>query len=46
MARKRGLPWTHNIVAKKNAPNLMYAQPGAYATFEGEYQRLARFFVT
>ncbi|HWQ27572.1 MAG TPA: glycosyltransferase [Dehalococcoidia bacterium] len=32
-----GLPWTEDIVAKKNAPNLMYAKAGVYRSFESEY---------
>lgn len=40
MARSRGLLWTQDIAAKKNAPNLRYAEPGLYKTFEDEYERL------
>jgi glycosyltransferase involved in cell wall biosynthesis len=39
-AEARGLPWTHDIAAKKNAPNLRYAIPGAYRDFAGEYASL------
>lgn len=45
MAQRRGLPWTRDIVAKKNAPNLRYAQPGVYREFEEEYQRLHEFLM-
>ena len=45
MARRRGLPWTRDIVAKKNAPNLRYAEPGVYEKFEEEYQRLHEFLL-
>ncbi|MDT4965830.1 MAG: hypothetical protein QOJ64_567 [Acidobacteriota bacterium] len=40
MAESRGLPWTRDIVEKKNAPNLRYAQPGLYRSFDLEYERL------
>jgi glycosyltransferase involved in cell wall biosynthesis len=39
-ALSRGLPWTRDIAAKKNAPNPRYAEPGLYKTFEPEYERL------
>jgi glycosyltransferase involved in cell wall biosynthesis len=45
LAQKRGTPWTSGIAAKKNAPNLMYAEAGAYQRFEVEYERLARHMV-
>jgi glycosyltransferase involved in cell wall biosynthesis len=40
VASWRGLPWTKNIVAKKNAPNLRYAEGGLYQEFAEEYGRL------
>jgi glycosyltransferase involved in cell wall biosynthesis len=40
LAAARSLPWTQDIVAKKNAPNLRYAEPGLYKKFEDEYERL------
>ena len=40
-AQRRGLPWTRDIVAKRNAPNLRYATPGVYKEFESEYERLS-----
>jgi glycosyltransferase involved in cell wall biosynthesis len=43
MARQRGQPWTHPIVPKKNAPNLMYAEEGRYREFEEEYASLEPF---
>lgn len=45
MARARGLPWTRDIVAKKSAPNLRYAEPGIYKEFEEEYNRLQSFLL-
>lgn len=39
-AEVRGLPWTRDIVPKKNAPNLRYAVPGAYREFADEYAGL------
>lgn len=44
-ARARGLPWTRDIAAKKNAPNLRYAEPGLYKTFEPEYERLTQYLL-
>jgi glycosyltransferase involved in cell wall biosynthesis len=43
MAHCRGQPWTHPIVPKKNAPNLMYAEEGRYQEFEEEYASLEPF---
>lgn len=40
IARRRGLPWTTDIVGHKNAPNLKYAEAGMYRRFEPEYARL------
>jgi glycosyltransferase involved in cell wall biosynthesis len=40
VALSHGSAWTQDIAARKNAPNLRYAQPGLYKTFEDEYQRL------
>lgn len=45
MADSRGLLWTQDIAAKKNAPNLRYAQPGVYKTFESEYERLKQYLL-
>jgi glycosyltransferase involved in cell wall biosynthesis len=45
LAAKRGLLWTRDIVAKKNAPNLRYAEPGLYKSFESEYERLQSFLL-
>lgn len=45
LARRRGLPWTRDIVAKKNAPNLRYAELGIYKEFEDEYERLSNFLL-
>jgi glycosyltransferase involved in cell wall biosynthesis len=45
LARRRGLPWTRDIVAKKNAPNLRYAELGVYRKFEEEYERLSAFLL-
>jgi glycosyltransferase involved in cell wall biosynthesis len=43
LAHQRGLPWTRDIVAKKNAPNLRYAEAGLYKQFEAEYERLREY---
>jgi glycosyltransferase involved in cell wall biosynthesis len=45
LARHRDLPWTRDIVAKKNAPNLRYAELGVYKKFEEEYERLCQFLL-
>lgn len=45
MAARRGLPWTRDIVAKKNAPNLRYAEPGIYKKFDAEYESLREFLL-
>jgi len=45
IARRRGLPWTRRIVAKKNAPNLKYAEAGIYRQFEPEYTRLQQYLL-
>ncbi|HKQ51353.1 MAG TPA: glycosyltransferase [Pyrinomonadaceae bacterium] len=44
-AARRGLPWTRDIVAKKNAPNLRYSEPGLYKRFAAEYERLQDFLL-
>ena len=36
-----GRPWTRDIVAKRNAPNLRYVEPGAYTRFAPDYEGLA-----
>lgn len=45
LSLRRGLPWTRDIVAKKNAPNLRYAELGVYQEFEDEYARLSDFLI-
>ncbi len=45
LSRRRGLPWTRDIVAKKNAPNLKYADLGVYQEFADEYERLSHFLL-
>lgn len=45
MAGRRGLPWTRDIAAKKNAPNLRYAEAGLYREFADEYERLSDFLL-
>lgn len=45
MASNRGYPWTRDIVAKKNAPNLRYAEAGRYQEFEREYDRLREYLL-
>jgi glycosyltransferase involved in cell wall biosynthesis len=44
-ARARGRAWTRDIAAKKNAPNLRYAEPGLYNSFEPEYERLSQYLL-
>jgi glycosyltransferase involved in cell wall biosynthesis len=45
LAQQRGLPWTNDIVAKRNAPNLRYAELGRYKEFEEEYERLREYLL-
>ena len=45
VAETRGLPWTRDIVAKRNAPNLRYAVPGLYQDFAAEYKQLSQFLL-
>ena len=45
LAHHRGLPWTRDIVAKKNAPNLRYVELGRYKEFEEEYEGLGDFLL-
>lgn len=45
MSERRGLPWTKDIVAKKSAPELRYAQSGDYKIFAEEYERLKNFWL-
>ena len=45
LAERRGLLWTQDIAAKKNAPNLRYAQPQLYKSFESEYERLKEYLL-
>ena len=40
LARRTGRPWTRDIVAKRNAPNLRYAEPGVYPRFAADYESL------
>ena len=44
-ALRRGRPWTHDPVAKRNAPNLRYVEPGRYREFEAAYADLARAWI-
>lgn len=44
-AERRSLPWTRDIVAKRNAPNLRYGTPGQYRDFAAEYERLCDFLL-
>lgn len=41
LAHRTGRPWTRDIVAKRNAPNLRYAEPGLYPRFAADYESLA-----
>jgi glycosyltransferase involved in cell wall biosynthesis len=43
MDARRDFLWTRDVVAKKNAPNLRYAEPGRYREFAEEYQHLSEF---
>ena len=45
LAERRGRPWTTDIAAKKNAPNLRYARAGAYRAFENAYDGLTAFLL-
>ncbi len=45
LAKQRGLPWTRDIVAKKNAPNLRYVELGRYQEFAEEYERHCEFLL-
>ena len=40
LALANGHPWTRDIVGKRNAPNLRYVEPGAYARFAKDYEGL------
>jgi glycosyltransferase involved in cell wall biosynthesis len=44
-ALARGLPWTRDITAKKNIPNLRYARACEYQEFAEEYRRLERYLL-
>ena len=44
VAARRREPWQVPIVAKKNAPNLFYAEEGKYQDFREEYEGLERYF--
>jgi len=45
MSHARARPWTRDIVAKKNGPNLRYAEAGRYQEFAPEYERLSEFLL-
>ena len=45
MAIERQRPWSRGIAAKKNAPNLRYAESGVYECFAPEYERLIEFLL-
>lgn len=45
LAGRRGLPWTKEIVTKRNAPNLRYGRPNLYKSFEAEYERLQAYLL-
>jgi glycosyltransferase involved in cell wall biosynthesis len=40
LAAAQGRPWTRDIVAKRNAPNLRYVEPGTHARFADDYRGL------
>ena len=43
IAGRRNFLWTRDMVAKKNAPNLRYAEAGRHREFPAEYQSLSKF---
>lgn len=43
LSARRGLPWTQDIAEKKNAPELLYANPRDVERFADEYELLKRF---
>ena len=43
MSVRRGLPWTRDMVPKKNAPEVRYANDADREAMEPEYARLAEF---
>lgn len=43
MSERRGLPWTVDIVAKKNTPEVRYVRESDRERMEPEYSRLAAF---
>jgi glycosyltransferase involved in cell wall biosynthesis len=43
MAHRRSLPWTRDIVEKKNAPDLLYVDPTDVERFRLEYESLIPF---
>lgn len=45
MSERRGLAWTKDIVAKKSAPELRYAEAGLYRQFAAEYESLRDFLL-
>ena len=45
MSHARARPWTRDIVAKKNGPNLRYAEAGRYQEFAPEYERLGEYLL-
>lgn len=44
LAEARGLPWTEDITAKINAPEMIYAKPLDVERFGVEYESLREFF--
>ena len=45
ISERHGLPWTKDIVAKKSAPELRYAEAGRYKEFAAEYGRLQSYLL-
>jgi glycosyltransferase involved in cell wall biosynthesis len=43
MSERRGIAWTKDIVAKKSAPELRYAEVGRYQEFATEYESLQKY---
>jgi glycosyltransferase involved in cell wall biosynthesis len=43
LSEKRGLPWTTDIAAKRNAPEIRYGDPADVDRFANEYRELSRY---
>jgi glycosyltransferase involved in cell wall biosynthesis len=45
LSERRGLAWTKDMVAKKSAPELRYAEAGQYKEFAAEYESLQQYLL-